>query len=263
MEWLWDISIWSSLLTLTVLEIVLGIDNIVFLTLLVGKVPEHQRNFARQFGLLAAMGTRILLLMSVAWLARLVAPLFEVMGHSVSGRDLVLLLGGLFLIYKAVMEIHGSLEGGEEIHGPKHMASQLPLVIAQIAVIDIIFSLDSVITAVGLADHLWVMIAAIVIAIGVMMIAAKPIGEFVEEHPTVKMLALSFLVLVGVALVAEGTGHEMPKGYLYFAMAFSFLVEMLNLRLRRKVAPVQLHQIYGEINQERQGRQETGSDSVQ
>lgn len=260
MEWLWDISIWSSLLTLTVLEVVLGIDNIVFLTLLVGKVPEHQRNFARQFGLLAAMGTRILLLMSVAWLARLVAPLFEVMGHSVSGRDLVLLLGGLFLIYKAVMEIHGSLEGGEEIHGPKHMASQLPLVIAQIAIIDIVFSLDSVITAVGLADHLWVMIAAIVIAIGVMMIAAKPIGEFVEEHPTVKMLALSFLVLVGVALVAEGTGHEMPKGYLYFAMAFSFLVEMLNLRLRRKVAPVHLHQIYDEINQE---RQETGSDSVQ
>ncbi len=260
MEWLWDISIWSSLLTLTVLEVVLGIDNIVFLTLLVGKVPEHQRNFARQFGLLAAMGTRILLLMSVAWLARLVAPLFEVMGHSVSGRDLVLLLGGLFLIYKAVMEIHGSLEGGEEIHGPKHMASQLPLVIAQIAVIDIVFSLDSVITAVGLADHLWVMVAAIVIAIGVMMIAAKPIGEFVEEHPTVKMLALSFLVLVGVALVAEGTGHEMPKGYLYFAMAFSFLVEMLNLRLRRKVAPVHLHQIYDEINQE---RQEKGSDSVQ
>jgi predicted tellurium resistance membrane protein TerC len=250
MEWLWDISTWSSLLTLTVLEIVLGIDNIVFLTLLVGKVPAHQRNFARQFGLLAAMGTRILLLMSVAWLARLVAPLFEVMGHPVSGRDLVLLLGGLFLIYKAVMEIHGSLEGGEEIHGPKHMASRLPLVIAQIAVIDIVFSLDSVITAVGLADHLWVMIAAIVIAIGVMMIAAKPIGEFVEEHPTVKMLALAFLVLVGVALVAEGTGHEMPKGYLYFAMAFSFLVEMLNLRLRRKVAPLHLHQIYDEISQD-------------
>lgn len=249
MEWLWDISIWSSLLTLTVLEIVLGIDNIVFLTLLVGKVPASQRNFARQFGLLAAMGTRIVLLMSVAWLAKLVAPLFELMGHPFSGRDLVLLLGGLFLIYKAVNEIHGSLEGGEEIHAPKHLASQLPLVIAQIAIIDIIFSLDSVITAVGLADHLWVMITAIVIAIGVMMLAAKSIGEFVEEHPTVKMLALAFLVLVGVALVAEGTGHEMPKGYLYFAMAFSFAVEMLNLRLRRKAAPVHLHQIYDEINQ--------------
>jgi len=251
MEWMWDISIWSSLLTLTVLEIVLGIDNIVFLTLLVGKVPANKRQFARQFGLLAAMGTRILLLMSVAWLAKLVAPLFEVMGHPVSGRDLVLLFGGLFLIYKAVNEIHGSLEGGEEIHGPKHMASALPLVIAQIAIIDIIFSLDSVITAVGLAEHLWVMVAAIVIAIGVMMFAARSIGDFVEKHPTVKMLALAFLVLVGVALVAEGTGHEMPKGYLYFAMAFSFMVEMLNLRLRRKAVPVHLHQIYDEIAQEK------------
>ncbi|ADW18271.1 Integral membrane protein TerC [Desulfobulbus propionicus DSM 2032] len=247
MEWLWDISIWSSLLTLTVLEIVLGIDNIVFITLLVDKVPAGKRAFARQFGLLAAMGTRILLLMSVAWLAKLVAPLFEVAGHPVSGRDLVLLLGGLFLIYKAVIEIHGSLEGGDEAHGPKHLASQLPLVIAQIAIIDIVFSLDSVITAVGLADHLWVMIAAIVMAIGVMMVAAKPIGQFVAQHPTVKMLALSFLVLVGVALVAEGTGHEMPKGYLYFAMAFSFIVEILNLRLRKKAAPVQLHQVYDRV----------------
>ncbi len=250
MEWLWDISIWSSLLTLTILEIVLGIDNIIFLTLLVGKVPPHKRQFARQFGLLAAMGTRILLLMSVAWMARLVTPLFAIMSHPVSGRDLVLLLGGLFLIYKAVTEIHGSLEGGEEIHGPKHMATVLPLVIAQIAVIDIVFSLDSVITAVGLADHLWVMVTAIVIAIGVMMFSAQAIGDFVEEHPTIKMLALAFLVLVGVALVAEGTGHEMPKGYLYFAMAFSFAVEMLNLRLRRKAAPVHLHQIYDEIAQE-------------
>lgn len=248
MEWLWDINIWSSLLTLTVLEIVLGIDNIIFLTLLVGEVPAHKRGAARQFGLLAAMGTRILLLMSVAWLARLVQPLFTVLGHPVSGRDLVLLLGGLFLIYKAVSEIHASLEGGEEIHSPKYMATMLPLVIAQIAVIDIIFSLDSVITAVGLADHLWVMITAIVIAIGIMMFAARPIGDFVEKHPTIKMLALAFLVLVGVALVAEGTGHEMPKGYLYFAMAFSFMVEMLNLRLRRKNAPVHLHQVYDEIS---------------
>lgn len=241
MDWIFDISIWSSLLTLTILEIVLGIDNIVFLTLLVSKVPDNRRHFARQFGLLAAMGTRVLLLMSVAWLAKLVQPLFAVMGHAVSGRDLVLLLGGLFLIYKAVVEIHGSLEGGEEVHGPKHLASNLAMVIAQIAVIDIVFSLDSVITAVGLAEHLWVMITAIVLAIGVMMFAAKPIGEFVDQHPTVKMLALAFLVLVGVALVAEGTGHEMPKGYLYFAMAFSFIVEMLNLRLRKKTAPVHLH----------------------
>ena len=260
MEWLWDINVWSSLLTLTVLEIVLGIDNIVFLTLLVGKVPEHKRGFARQFGLLAAMGTRILLLLSVAWMARLVQPLFMVMGHPVSGRDLVLLLGGLFLIYKAVMEIHGSLEGGEEIESPKHMATFLPLIIAQIAIIDIVFSLDSVITAVGLAEHVQVMVAAIVIAIGVMMFAARPIGDFVEKHPTVKMLALAFLVLVGVALVAEGTGHEMPKGYLYFAMAFSLFVEMLNLRLRRKTEPVQLHQIYDNLVHDEENKTAKDSD---
>ena len=242
MEWIGDISIWSSLLTLTVLEIVLGIDNIVFLTLLVGKLPEHQRTFARQFGLMAALGTRILLLMSVAWLAKLVTPLFVVMNHPVSGRDLVLLSGGLFLIYKAVVEIHNSLEGSDEHHGPRHLASQLPMVIAQIAVIDIIFSLDSVITAVGLADHLWVMITAIVIAIGVMMFAAKPIGEFVEDHPTVKMLALSFLILIGVMLTAEAFGKHIEKGYIYFAMAFSFGVELLNLKLRkRQAAPVALH----------------------
>lgn len=256
MEWLWDINVWSSLLTLTILEIVLGIDNIVFLTLLVGKLPDHKRSFARQFGLLAAMGTRILLLLSVAWLARLVQPLFRVFDHPVSGRDLVLLLGGIFLIYKAVMEIHGSLEGGEEVHGPKHMSNLLPLIIVQIAIIDIVFSLDSVITAVGLADHVPVMVAAIVIAIGVMMFAARPIGDFVEKHPTVKMLALAFLVLVGVALVAEGTGHEIPKGYLYFAMAFSLLVEMLNLRLRRKKAPVHLHQIYEDLLKERDEKAE-------
>jgi predicted tellurium resistance membrane protein TerC len=257
MEWLWDVNIWSALVTLTILEIVLGIDNIIFLTLLVGKLPKHQQPFARQFGLLAAMGTRILLLLSVAWLARLVEPLFEVMGHSVSGRDLVLLLGGLFLIYKAVTEIHGSLEGGDELHGPKHVATLLPLVIVQIAIIDIVFSLDSVITAIGLADHVPVMVAAIMIAIGVMMFAAKPIGEFVEEHPTIKMLALAFLVLVGVALVAEGMHEEIPKGYLYFAMAFSFGVEMLNLRLRKKAAePVQLHQIYDDELKEAESRGE-------
>lgn len=244
MEWLWDVNIWSALITLTVLEIVLGIDNIIFLTLLVGKLPKPQQSFARQFGLLAAMGTRILLLLSVAWLARLVEPLFDVMGFPVSGRDLVMLLGGLFLIYKAVTEIHGSLEGGEAINAPKRIATALPLVIVQIAIIDIVFSLDSVITAVGLADHVAIMVAAIVIAIGVMMFAAKPIGEFVEQHPTIKMLALAFLVLVGVALVAEGMHEEIPKGYLYFAMAFSFGVEMLNLRLRKKTEPVQLHQIY-------------------
>lgn len=260
MDWLWDISVWSSLLTLTALEIVLGIDNIVFLSLLVGKLPKNKRNMARQFGLLAAMGTRILLLLSVAWLARLVQPLFTVLDNPVSGRDLVLLSGGLFLIYKAVMEIHTSLEGGGEIEGPKHMSSFVPLIIVQIAIIDIVFSLDSVITAVGLAEHVPVMVAAIVIAIGVMMLAARPIGDFVEEHPTVKMLALAFLVLVGVALVAEGTGHPMPKGYLYFAMAFSLLVEMLNLRLRKKMQPLHLHQMYDSLIEE-EPRQERDGES--
>jgi len=247
MEWMLDINVWSSLVTLTVLEIVLGIDNIVFITLLVGKLPENKRGLARQFGLLAAMVTRVLLLLSIAWLARLETPLFAILDNQVSARDLVLLAGGLFLIYKAVVEIHGSLEGGDTRETPQHFASLLPVIIAQIAVIDIVFSLDSVITAVGLADHVPVMVAAIVIAIGVMMLAAAPIGKFVEQHPTIKMLALAFLVLVGIALVAEGTGHEMPKGYLYFAMAFSFAVEMLNLRLRTKLPPVQLHQIYDEI----------------
>jgi predicted tellurium resistance membrane protein TerC len=247
MEWFTDINLWASLLTLAVLEIVLGIDNIIFLTLLVGNLPEHQRPYARQFGLLAAMGTRILLLLSVAWLARLVEPWFEILGHPVSGRDLVLLLGGLFLIYKAVVEIHGSLEGGGEHQAPKHVATLLPLVIIQIAIIDILFSLDSVITAIGLANQVGVMIAAIVIAIGVMMVAARPIGEFVDRHPTMKMLALSFLVLVGVTLVAEGTGQEVPKGYLYFAMAFSFAVEMLNLRVRQRAPDVvHLHRLYGD-----------------
>ncbi len=256
MEWLWDINIWSALVTLTVLEIVLGIDNIIFLTLLVGKVPKHQQDFARRFGLLAAMGTRILLLLSVSWLAHLTDPFFSVMAHPISGRDLVLLLGGLFLIYKAVMEIHGSLEGGDETDAPQHIANTLPLVIAQIAIIDIVFSLDSVITAVGLANHVGVMVAAIVMAISVMMFAAKPIGDFVEAHPTIKMLALAFLILVGFALVAESMGKEIPKAYLYFAMAFSFGVEMLNLRMRKKPAEtVRLHQIYDEEMKEAQEEQ--------
>jgi len=237
MEWLWNLDVWSALLTLTVLEIVLGIDNIIFLTLLVNKVPEYQRTMARRLGLLAAMATRIALLLSVAWLAHLVEPLFTVMGTEVSIRDLVLFFGGLFLIYKAVTEIHESLEGGDGNDGaqpkPSHVPNVLPMVILQIAVVDIVFSLDSVITAVGLVKQVAVMVAAIVLAIMVMMFAAKPIGDFVETHPTIKILALAFLVLVGAALMAEGAGHEMPKGYLYFAMAFAFLVEMLNLRLRK------------------------------
>lgn len=250
MELLFDINTWTSLLTLTILEIVLGVDNIVFLTLLVSRVPEHQRSFARQFGLLAAMITRVLLLLSITWLAHLVQPLFTVFDHPVSGRDLVLLSGGLFLIYKAVTEIHESLEGSGDTHGPKQISANFAVVIAQIAIIDIVFSLDSVITAVGIAEHVSVMIAAIVIAIGVMMVAAKAIGEFVEQHPTIKMLALSFLVLVGVALVADGSGHEVPKGYLYFAMGFSLAVEMLNLRLRRRgLKPLRLHASYDALKQ--------------
>ena len=250
MEWLTDINVWSSLITLTILEVVLGIDNIIFLTLLVGKLPENQRPFVRRFGLLAAMITRIMLLLSVSWLAHLTDPIFHIMGHAISGRDLVLLFGGLFLIYKAVTEIHGSLEGGDDTSAPTKVANSLPMVIAQIAIIDIVFSLDSVITAVGLASNVYVMIAAIVIAISVMMFAAKPIGDFVEAHPTIKMLALSFLVLVGVALVAESMGEEIPKGYLYFAMAFSFGVEMLNLKLRKNEKAVKLHQIYDDELQE-------------
>lgn len=248
MEFLLDINLWSAFLTLTILEIVLGIDNIIFLTLMVNRLPEHQRPVARQFGLLAAMGTRVLLLFSIAWVAKLTTPWFSIMGHDVSGRDLVLLFGGLFLIYKAVIEIHASLEGAEDDHLPSSKSAGFAMVIAQIAVIDIIFSLDSVITAIGLADEVFIMVAAVMVAIGVMMFAAKSIGDFVEEHPTVKMLALAFLVLVGAVLVAEGFGHHMPKGYLYFAIAFSLGVEFLNLRMKKnqKVVsdPVHLHQRY-------------------
>ncbi|TXH68992.1 MAG: TerC family protein [Thiothrix sp.] len=235
MELLLDINVWSAFLTLTILEIVLGIDNIIFLTLMVNRLPPEQRALARKLGLFGAMFSRILLLLSIAWVAKLVEPLFTIMGHEVSGRDLVLLFGGLFLIYKAITEIHGSLEGGvdEGETALKKGASTFLGVIAQIAVIDIVFSLDSVITAIGLAEQVSVMVAAIVVAILVMMFAAGPIGDFVEKHPTVKMLALTFLVLVGVVLVAEGTGHEVPKGYLYFAMAFSFGVEMLNMKMRK------------------------------
>lgn len=235
MEMLLDINVWSAFLTLTILEIVLGIDNIIFLTLMVNRLPPEKRALARKLGLFGAMISRVLLLLSIAWVAKLVTPLFSIMGHPVSGRDLVLLFGGLFLIYKAVTEIHGSLEGdsdeGEAV--VKKGAATFMGVIIQIAIIDIVFSLDSVITAIGLVEQVSVMVAAIVVAILVMMFAAGPIGDFVEKHPTVKMLALSFLVLVGVVLVAEGMGHEMPKGYLYFAIAFSFGVEMLNLRMRK------------------------------
>lgn len=240
-EWLADPQAWIALATLTALEIVLGIDNIIFISILVGRLPEQQRHRARTLGLGLAMGTRIALLLSLAWIMSLTAPLFGLLGREISWRDVILLGGGLFLIAKATMEIHGALEGAE-VSERHHRATQFFGTLVQIAIIDIVFSLDSVITAVGLADHVPVMVIAIVIAVLVMMLAAKGIGEFVDRHPTIKMLALSFLVMIGVALVAEGWGLHIPKGYIYFAMAFSVSVEMLNLRLRRRVAaPVTLH----------------------
>ena len=239
MEWITSPEAWIALTTLTFLEIVLGVDNIIFISILVGRLPEEQRQRGRVLGLALAMGTRILLLLLLTWIMRLQATLFSVLNVEISGRDLILIGGGLFLLAKATLEIHDSLEGEEHEGGaPKKQVSFLS-VIVQIGLIDIVFSLDSVITAVGMADHLAVMIIAIVIAVGVMMFAAGAIGRFVDDHPTIKMLALSFLVLIGVALIAEGIDVHIPKGYIYFAMAFSVVVEMLNLRIRRG-RPVQL-----------------------
>lgn len=240
MEWITDPQAWIALATLTALEIVLGIDNIIFISILVGNLPAHQRNRGRILGLGLAMFTRIALLFSLTWMMTLTAPLFTFLHHHVSGRDLILILGGLFLLAKSTHEIHNSLEGPEEKHHLKK-ASSFMGVLLQIAVIDMVFSLDSVITAVGMARHLAVMILAIVIAIGVMMVAAKAIGEFVDSHPTIKMLALSFLILVGVALISDGVGYHIPKGYIYFSMAFSMGVEILNLKVRKRAAaPVAL-----------------------
>jgi predicted tellurium resistance membrane protein TerC len=236
MEWITDPQAWIALATLTALEIVLGIDNIIFISVLVGRLPEHQRNKARTLGLAAAMGTRILLLLSLAWIMTLTATLFTVTRWEISGRDLILILGGLFLLWKSVHEIHNSLEGEEvDEHGAAVQAT-FASVLVQIAIIDIVFSLDSVITAVGMADDVAVMVIAVVAAVAVMMLAARPIGEFVDRHPTIKMLALSFLILVGFALVAEGLDFHVPKGYIYFAMAFSVAVEVLNLRMRAAAA---------------------------
>jgi predicted tellurium resistance membrane protein TerC len=236
MEWITDPQAWIALATLTALEIVLGIDNIIFISILVGRLPEHQRNRARTLGLAAAMGTRILLLLSLAWVMTLTAPLFTVTRWEISGRDLILILGGLFLLWKSVHEIHNSLEGEEEDEHGTAVQATFGSVLVQIAIIDIVFSLDSVITAVGMADDVAVMVIAVVAAVAVMMFAARPIGEFVDRHPTIKMLALSFLILVGFALVAEGLDLHVPKGYIYFAMAFSVAVELLNLRMRAAAA---------------------------
>jgi predicted tellurium resistance membrane protein TerC len=245
MDWLFSAEAWVALLTLTVLEIVLGIDNIIFISILAGKLPANQQLRARRVGLLLAMVMRIALLFSLALIIRLTAPLFTVLGHGISGRDLILILGGLFLMGKSTHEIHDKLEG-EEGEGGKRAAASFNGVIVQIMLLDIVFSLDSVITAVGMADQLAVMIAAVMIAVAIMMVAATPIAEFVERHPTVKMLALSFLMLIGLSLLLEGFGQHIPKGYIYFAMGFSVFVEMINLRVRRAAPPVHLRKTYTE-----------------
>ncbi|MHB8077621.1 MAG: TerC family protein [Candidatus Krumholzibacteriia bacterium] len=234
---------WISLATLAAMEIVLGIDNIVFLTILVGGLPERQRNRARTLGLLLALGTRLLLLFAITWVMGLTAPLIAPLGHPFSGRDLILLAGGLFLVAKATHEIHDKLE--VEAAHPDHprRAARFGLVLAQIAILDLVFSLDSVVTAVGMARHLSVMVAAMVIAVGFMLFSAATIGRFVERHPSLKILALSFLILIGVTLMADALGQHISKGYIYFAMAFSLGVEMVNMKLgTRRQSPVQLHE---------------------
>ncbi len=244
MDWLADPQVWIALVTLVALEIVLGIDNVIFISILAGKLPESQQPRARFIGLGLAMVTRILLLFSLSWIIRLTAPLFAVRGHEVSGRDLILILGGLFLLAKSTHEIHQKLEG-EEGAVSERVKPSFTSVIVQILLLDVVFSLDSVITAVGMVDEIWIMVAAVVIAVIFMMVFAAPISGFVERHPTIKMLALSFLLLIGFTLVVEGFDQHIPKGYIYFAMAFSVLVEMLNLKLRKTPpAPIKLHEAY-------------------
>ena len=233
MDWISDPTIWTALLTLTALEIVLGVDNVIFISILSSKLPAEHQNRARIVGLAAAMFMRIALLFAISWLVGLTEPWFELYGHEFSGRDMIMLGGGAFLLYKATTEIHEKLEGHEGTQQNVKVTS-FASVIVQIMLLDIVFSLDSVITAVGMADDVPVMVAAVIIAVGVMMIAAKPLSEFVQAHPTVKVLALSFLLLIGMSLVAEGFGHHIPKGYIYSAMAFSVFVEIINLRVRSR-----------------------------
>jgi predicted tellurium resistance membrane protein TerC len=232
-----------ALVTLTFLEIVLGVDNVIFISILSGKLPKDQQDRARRAGLLAAMGMRILLLLSIVWIIRLTQPLFTVVDRPISGRDLILMGGGLFLLGKATLEIHERLEGVEG-HSSARVAPSFTAVIAQIMALDIVFSLDSVITAVGMADDIAVMVAAVVLSVGVMLFSAAAVSGFVNRHPTVKVLALSFLLLIGVSLIADGLGLHIPKGYIYFAMGFSVFVELVNLRVRKVTQPVRLHQAY-------------------
>jgi predicted tellurium resistance membrane protein TerC len=232
-----------ALVTLTFLEVILGVDNVIFISILSGKLPHDQQLKARRTGLLGAMVMRVLLLLSIAWIIRLTAPLFTVLGWEISGRDLILIGGGLFLLGKATVEIHDRLEG-EQAHGAPRVAPSFVAVIGQIMALDLVFSLDSVITAVGMADDVAIMVTAVVLAVGIMMVSAESISGFVNRHPTVKVLALSFLLLIGLSLVGDGLDMHIPKGYIYFAMGFSVFVEMINLRVRGSVAPVELHQRY-------------------
>lgn len=253
MDWITDPQAWIAFVTLTALEIVLGVDNVVFISILAGKLPIEQREKARRLGLGLAMFMRILLLMSIAWVVRLTAPLFSVLTQEISGRDLILLVGGLFLLAKSTHEMHSQLEG-EEGHSSARVAASFVSVIIQILLLDIIFSLDSVITAVGMADDLGVMITAVIVAVGFMLVFSGSVSRFVDKHPTIKMLALSFLLMIGVSLVAEALEFHIPKGYIYFAMAFSLFVEVLNIRLRKtREAPVHLHAAYSESGPKESG----------
>ncbi len=252
MDWMTDPQVWVALATLTALEIVLGIDNIIFIAILSMKLPAHQQDRARLVGLAIAMITRVALLFSLTWMMRLTNPLFGVFGHEFSGRDLILIGGGLFLIAKSTLEIHEKLEGEHAHHEANIKRATFGFVIFQIVLLDLVFSLDSVITAIGLSEQLFVMVTAVVIAVIFMMAFAKSISTFVDRHPTIRMLALSFLILIGVSLVGEALHFHIPKGYIYFAMAFSVLVEMLNLRLRKASEPVHLH---GEIEAEKRAAQ--------
>jgi predicted tellurium resistance membrane protein TerC len=250
MDWLSNPHVWVALATLTALEIVLGIDNIIFIAILSARLPVHQQARARFIGLAIAMVTRVGLLFSLTWMMKLTSPLFGLLGREFSGRDLILIAGGLFLLAKSTLEIHDKLEGHHAARGTAKARAVFGMVVAQIVMLDVVFSLDSVITAIGLAQHIGVMVAAVVIAVVFMMVFATPISDFVDRHPTIRMLALSFLILIGVSLVGEGLDFHIPKGYIYFAMAFSVMVEMLNLRLRRVSEPVALHGALEELKKE-------------
>jgi predicted tellurium resistance membrane protein TerC len=233
-EWITDPAIWASLITLMALEIVLGIDNLVFISILAGRLPEHQQSKSRKVGLALALITRLLLLATLAWIVGLTAPFVTIGGFGLSWRDVILIAGGLFLLWKATVEIHADMEGEEDEKGPARAGTTFAAIVTQIAIIDIVFSLDSVITAVGMADQLWVMVVAVIAAVVVMLVASDPLANFIQAHPTVKMLALSFLLLIGVILIADGMHLHIPKGYVYFALGFSVMVEVLNTWVRRR-----------------------------